>query len=984
MKSMRTFTRTWAILVLCSAMPFLAPAEERSALKSPLTTEQAWRQFRVEAGLRIELAASEPQIESPVAMAFDEDGRMWVVEMRDYPNGPGPGQKPAGRIRILEDRDGDGFFEHSRVFADNLLFANGLMPWKGGVVVTAAPHIVYLAAGSGAKATSRDILYEGFAAQNPQLRVSHPNLGVDNWVYVANGLRGGQVHRPGRKDAPLNLGGRDFRFDLIHDRGSTVTGMGQYGLTFDDWGRRFLCDNRHHLRHVVLEDRYLERNPYLAAGELLDDISILDEGPLYSGGKIYPLSKNWTTSSLHAGRFTAACSVFIYRGHLLPEKFRGAAFTCDPTGNLVHGEILRPRGATFEARPIRDGVEFLASPDDWFRPVFLTTGPEGALYVVDMYRAVIEHPEWMPPELQHRPDLLLGKDKGRIWRVVPNGVKVSRTRPHLSRASIADLVSLLEEPDAWWRTTAQRLLLEKQDRAAIPLLKNTVRESPAPLARLHAAWLLESFQALDEGLIQRLLHDPEQRVREHGLVMAETQLAGSPRLQEIVTRMVSAQDARCRYQAALTLGTWNDDCILEPLACVARLGADDRWTRLAVASAVPARAGKLLSLLLADAKWVKSSPAGGHALVHELTAVVGARRNRAEIENVLQNLRRLDVRKQIAWQLAGLKGIADGLSRRGGRLADVVRDGPLASWLAEVFRTTARLAADASAGSKRRIEAMGLLAHASWESAGRSLEALLDDPIPEIRVAAVRSLAAQDRPEIAPLLMRPWRSYTPALRREVLEAMFHTPARIELLLSAVEKKTVKPGDIDAARTRHLLQHPRAEIRSRARKLLQDSLPADRKSVLAQYRAALKLAGDAGKGREIFKKNCATCHRIAGIGVDVGPDISDTRTKTMAALLVDILNPNQAIDNNAINFVVVTKSGKSLNGIIVAENAAGITLRRAEGLTDTILREDIDTIQSTGVSLMPEGLEKSITVPEMADLLSFLKNWRYLDGSVPGR
>src|SRR5262249_54238951 len=461
--------RLMRVLLAATLAPVLlvAPAarpdgdKPPAAPKSQLTPAQAPQEFRGAPGRRIELVACEPQVESPVAMAFDEDGRLWVVEMRDYPNGPPRGQPPEGRIRVLEDRDGDGRYEHSTVFADRLLFANGLLPWKGGVVVTAAPHLAYLKDTDGdGKADRREVLYEGFAAQNPQLRVSNPVLGVDNWVYVANGLRGGQVKRSGRPDAkPVSLAGMDFRFDLVRDRHEPISGLGQYGNTFDDWGRRFVCDNRHHLRHIVLEDRYLRRNPHLAAPAVVEDPSELDEGPLSSGGKVYPLSRNWTTSNLHAGRFTAACGIFVYRGGLLPKEHYGTVLTCEPTGNLVHQEVLTAHGGSFRSRPTRDKAEFLATPDDWFRPVFLTSGPDGALYVVDMSRAVIEHPEFMPPELKNRPDLTLGKDKGRIWRIVPEGHRHKPVRPRLSKET-AELVALLENPDAWWRTTAQRLLLE--------------------------------------------------------------------------------------------------------------------------------------------------------------------------------------------------------------------------------------------------------------------------------------------------------------------------------------------------------------------------------------------------------------------------------------------------------------------------------------------------------------------------------------------
>jgi putative heme-binding domain-containing protein len=222
------------------------------------------------------------------------------------------------------------------------------------------------------------------------------------------------------------------------------------------------------------------------------------------------------------------------------------------------------------------------------------------------------------------------------------------------------------------------------------------------------------------------------------------------------------------------------------------------------------------------------------------------------------------------------------------------------------------------------------------------------------------------------------------MRREVTEALLRQPDRIRTLLNAVEAGRVRPGDIDAQRSRQLLNHRLPDIRKQAQTLLRNNLPADRRKVLDTYRAALKLKGDPQRGREVFRKNCATCHRVAGIGVDVGPDIADSRTRTLEALLVDIVNPNAAIDSNYVNYTIVTRDGKTLTGLIATETASSITLKRAENQTETVLRQDIDQIQSSGVSLMPEGLEQNIPLQEMADLIDFLKNWRYLDGSVPLR
>src|SRR5262249_43546565 len=308
-------------------------------------------------------------------------------------NGPPQGQPPLGRIKVLEDKDGDGFYETSSVFADKLLFANGLMPWRGGVIVTAAPHILYLK--HDGKELKREVLFEGFSVENPQLRVSQPELGLDNWVFVANGLRGGKVVRSGKPGAkPINISGMDFRFDLIGDRAEPVTGMGQYGNTFDDWGNRFVCTNRNHIIPIILPNNYVKRNPYLAPPEPLRD----NQGP---GGaaKVYPISSNFTPASAHAGEFTSSCSIMVYSGGHLPLKYDFTAFTCEPAGNLVHCEYLKEPAPNFTSEAFFADREFLASPDDWFRPVNLFHGPEGALYVVDMYRAVIEHPQFMPPEL---------------------------------------------------------------------------------------------------------------------------------------------------------------------------------------------------------------------------------------------------------------------------------------------------------------------------------------------------------------------------------------------------------------------------------------------------------------------------------------------------------------------------------------------------------------------------------------------------------
>jgi len=339
--------------------------------------------------------------------------------------------------------------------------------------------------------------------------------------------------------------------------------------------------------------------------------------------------------------------------------------------------------------------------------------------------------------------------------------------------------------------------------------------------------------------------------------------------------------------------------------------------------------------------------------------------------------------------MAGINGLADGMGRRGTQLTAFLQSLPdtsrsTAEQANDLMIQAARVARGRQPDLPERIPAIPLLAHASWSTGGSVLLHVVHDDQnqQDARLAAVRALAAHARPEVAPGLMKSWPSYPPALRREVTEAMFRQPQRMLAFLDEVEAGRVKPRDIDPQRVRQLINHNRPEIRARAARLLKDALPAERKQVLARYRTALDLPGDVERGRVVFQKNCATCHRVAGIGVQVGPDISDTLGKTPAAVLNDILDPNAAIDSNYVNYTVTTKGGKLLTGIITNETGSSLTLKRAENQTDVILRQDIEEIQSTGVSLMPEGVEKSISVQEMADLLKFLKNWRYAKFGVP--
>jgi putative membrane-bound dehydrogenase-like protein len=979
------------------ALSEIQAAEPPPAVKSPLSVENSLKAFRLSADLKIEIVAAEPQVVSPVSIAFDEGGRLWVVEMSDYPNGPAPGEPPKSRIKLLEDLDADGRFETAHIFADKLLFATGVQPWRGGVIVTLAGEIAYFKDTDGDnRADVRETWYRGFVQENPQLRANHPRFALDNYVYVANGLKGGTIvadrEKWGRDIPSVNISGKDFRFDPLTGDCEAVSGNGQFGLTFDDFGNRFVCTNRNPCRHVVLEDRYLKRNPFLAVRDVCQDVS-----PPAEKSRIFPISRAWTTSNLHAGQFTAACGLLINRGDGLPLRFDGNSFVCEPTGNLVHRDILEPDGPTFKSHYGDGDVEFLASPDEWFRPVDLANGPDGALYVVDMYRAVIEHPEWVPAELKNRPDLYDGSDRGRIYRVVSQDRPIDLTRRgalKLGSLPVADLAGVIEHPNAWHRETAARLLFERQDKSIAVKLDRIARSrSKSAAVRMHALSLLNALHAVSDDLLVSLAADTDEQVIDYAMCMAETRLQSSRAL----CASINSGRSGISFQIALSLGELDlsqdgNSGGLNKLAALLVEHPENEWYRRAALSSATNSGLLLFSAITQDPVYVRAYPkvAKYCRLIEDVHEVIGSSAEEFEILPALGNAipslgRDPDDIKRLYFAI--VNGLGRGTSRRGKSLRDLLDrfdekklafegSKPLfdeAVWLAEAAKAQIDL----------RLEAIKSLQYAPFKDARPVLLGLIQtDPSQEIRLAAIDALASFDDATVAASLLTTLLNATPAVRRRVLQSLLKTTSRSQALLAEIESGRIALSDLDPVHVQMLTNHKFAEIREPARRLLAAAIPADRKQVLEAYQPALAVKADARRGRAVFEKNCVTCHKIGDLGIDVAPDISDSRTKTPAQLLNDILNPNQAIDSNYVSYTVATRDGKAETGIIATETATSITLRQPEGKTVLILRQEIEEMKSNGVSLMPEGLEKNISVEQMADLILFIKNWRYLDGAVP--
>ena len=529
--------------------------------------------FELHPAFALELAAAEPVVVDPIDLAFDERGRAFVLELPGYPEM----ERPA-RIVALSDSDGDGRWDRRRLFAADLGMADSILPWRQGLLVAAPPDLVYLEDTDGdGRADRRDVLLSGFAEGNPQHNVNAFRYGLDNWIHGANGGNGARPFWPDAPGEVIELGQDDFRVDFRDDsRGEpgsrrferTGRGAGGFGMTFDPWGRSFGTHNLDHLSQLVIPRRYLARLPASRQNGRLRLAAHADGGP----AELFPIGVRQTRPNHpeQSSRFSAACGVTAYGGG----AFDGAGltdqglavFVADPSANVVHRAVVDAHGAAAEAGRGRPGVEFLASTDPLFRPVNLRVGPDGALYVLDMHRGVIEHPEWIPDRMEAALNLYEGDDRGRIYRVVPAGglPAWSADFAGFDRSRPDDLVEALGHANRWRRLTAQRLLVEEHGvsppATLVAALRQRIAEPGNSLGRLHALWTLAGVGALDRESLEALLGDPHPELRRNAVLALEESLRGAapaadtPGLAEAVLGLMADRNPGVRLQAVLTAG----------------------------------------------------------------------------------------------------------------------------------------------------------------------------------------------------------------------------------------------------------------------------------------------------------------------------------------------------------------------------------------------------------------------------------------------
>mgnify|MGYP002622773413 CR=1 FL=1 len=941
------------------------PASRSSAAEHTVESAMAAMEL-ADPSLMIEPAATEPDVVSPVAVAWDEDERMYVVEMRDYPSAP-----TGGTIRRLEDVDGDGYYESAVIFADGLSFPSSCLPWRGGLLVTAAPDILYLKDTDGdGRADDRRVVLTGFALGDQQLRVNGLMFGMDGWVYVANGRLGGNIRRPTDPDEKaVSIHRNDIRFNPDTGEFQTIAGPSQFGLARDDWGNRFLSWNTIPIRQVVIEDRYLMRSPALQA-----ESGIAAMTPADDTGRLYPITPPQRRFNRESTEYwNASCGPTIYRGHVL--DFVGDAFICESLTSLVHRRRLSYDGNTITATRAEQGREFLASTDLWFRPVNLATGPDGALYVVDFVREEVEHPDFIPEHLREGVDFRAGEHLGRVWRIRRRNVPRQHQRIRLSKMPTAKLLDYLADRNGWRRDQVQRLLIERQDVTIAPALNAMVINAPSAETRLAALWTLSAMDdparssLLDDQTLRHGLGDSAAAVRRASVEIAESRLRANPAWQDAILRLAADADATVRRQVALTAGAMEKASRFDALNEVVRSGASDHWIRLAILSSLGDGAWPFLLMICAEA-----SVADVEAeFLSDLARVVGATPDPGVVEEFMTHFAALPV--SYSQGLSILSGFLEGLESRHVFIDELMKvESPPSQFVNFLQQLTGRahqLVASQAAPVADRVRATRVLAAGPLELAIDSWISLLDAHQPQpLQSAAAQQLARTADVQVVARLLDLWDRIPTATQRELLSALCKRKETATVLLDAAESGRLSALTLRGVAGQALSAHPDVALRDRAARVFKTA-GGDRSEVLKRYQASLDLSGDVQAGAIHFAKNCASCHRIQGLGQTVGPDLSGIASRTREKLLADILDPSTEIAPDYMNYIVVTESGEVQSGLLARETPAGVTLRQAQGIETTIARDDIAEFRAGGVSLMPEGLEETLDQQAVADLLAFL-------------
>ena len=976
-------------------------------MQLPLSPAESMTRFVVPEGFRLELFAAEPDLGGkPIAVNWDERGRLWVCETVDYPNELQPPGGGRDRVRVCEDTDGDGRADRFTVFAEGLSVPTALGFHRGGVLVQNGTETLFLKDTDGdGRADRREVVFTGWNLRDTHGGVSNFFNGLDNHVWAMQGYNASRPVRPGAEDpdaAPRFAAGF-FRFDpdggpaeFLRSTNNNTWGLGisEEGLAFGSTANG--CPSV----FLPIPNRYYEAvrgwTPSLVLGSIADD------------AKFDPIAPHVRQVDHHGG-YTAGAGHAIYTARAYPREYwNRVAFVNGPTGHLTGAFVLEPDGAGFRSR---SDFNLLASDDGWAAPIVAEVGPDGAVWVVDWYNYIVQHnptPRGFETGAGQAYETdLRDKTRGRIYRVVHDGAPAAE-RHTLAGATPGELVAGLTHDNFRWRLHAQRLLVERDDADIAPALLALTRDRSTDEIGLnpgatHALWTLHGLGLLDgsdpdaTAAAVACLRHPSAGVRRN----AAQVLPAAPESTAAVLAAGLLDDGEPQVRLAGLLALADFPPTADAAAALAAFARDpaamgDRWLRDATVAAAANNAGAFLRAAAAGGPL--PAPAAG---VLPVVAEHFARGNPAdEAAGLIAALAGADpalaapivAGLAAGWPAGAAPALTDeleaDLERLVGNLAPADRGRLLrltAGWGGERLR---KYAEQAAAALLARVDDAGAATDARL-AAARELVALRPDS-PEPVAALLDRVTPQTPPELAAGLVRAaggsgsdglgeelagrLASFTPAVRAAAVGALLARRETAPALLDALESGAVRLADLSLDRQAALSEHPDPAVRRRARDLLArgGAVPdPDRAAVLDRLTPLADRAGDPAAGRRAFEKACAACHRHGSLGKQIGPDLTGMAAHPKAELLVHILDPSRNVESNFRSYTLLTTDGLVLTGMLAGESRTAVELIDAEGKRRPVLREDLLDLTASNKSLMPEGFEKQLTETELTDLLEFL-------------
>lgn len=956
--------------------------------KSPDTTPAS---FVIDRDFTLRLVASEPLIKDPVDLEFDEHGNAYVMEMPGYPF-----EDKQSSIILLKDKDKDGVYDVGNVYAENLQLGASILCYRNGMLVAAPPYLLNLHDTNHDEVIDKiDTLMGGFSTGNLQHNYNSLTYGIDGWIYAANGGNSGKPYWWGDTTSRIDLRGQDLRFNLDTKTMERLgASSGGFGITTDEGGQLFGTHNTRHIAQLVFPGRYTSSLgiPWERA---LTNISDHDEDGL---ARIYPIGEQESRVNHpeQSGYFSGSCGLTYYGGNAFGESFNHTIWVADVVLNLVHVDRLKKQGSLYSAGRVYEKKEILASTDRAFRPVNMTVGPDGDMYVVDMYRKVIEHPEWIPDELEKTMDLNAGKDKGRIYKI--DGINHPYVKIDFKTLeSIEGQISNLSHPNQWVRKTAQRLIQDQSlTDIQIKLLVDLLA-SPDENARLHTLYLLSIKQKLSGAQLLSALADASPMIKENALKIAEQSINGNKEVLQKCIGLLQDADQRVRMQAALSLSTLtkstfeeNKTGLFSALVAATQLPMD-KWNIAGsaiaakydpmglftqVSNATPNENTVQLLKTLALYAGAKTDD-----FMKLMNALITMKASPAEKTTILiesyKNLNPTGIGKTILTPINHLEQTNDiNLLASLGELRKKLKL-PQSAILLQYSKKALTQVMNSTLNDSTRLQQMSLINLMSYSEKADVLFKCVDNKEPlSLQEAALKQLQQSNEPGIGPKLVQAWSIMGPQARRLAGDILLYKKGNQSALLDGLEQKKINIGEMnfDLERRRTLLWwSDNDSIKKRAEALFSDVGVVTRKEAIDNMKPALALQGSVDNGKKVFTAVCSQCHLYGSSGNEVGPVLTEISRKSKETLMQDILDPNAATDTKYISHKIELKNGDIHIGIVDAESDQTVTIKKMGGSKVTVNKSDIKEFTSLGKSLMMEGLEGNMSQQQMADLLAFLQN-----------